>query len=233
MKKFIGILVLASAFALLTHFQVQAAQATQTVTVTITEAQLNQRLTESLTPNDTVNSSANVVIEQGQLALRGKITFNFGDDQPTTITFSYNIKPFVKASRIACAVTAVQFGDRVATADDLRYINTQAANEACDQLFSPFLAAYPNGEVTRVVVADHAVNVQLTLIGQAVPAGCSATTLSNVNLRSGPSASASVITALPTRVTLDVIATQGNWLLVRYRADTGWLYAPLVSKTCK
>jgi len=233
MKKIIGILVLAMTFALLPHLQLRAAQSEQVVTLTITEDQLNQRLTQLLGPSSNVNSTANLVIEQGQLALQGKTTFDFGNEPPASITFSFAIQPYLKNGKIACIVTSARFGDRVATADDLRSINKESTNDVCDQLLSPFLSPYPNGQVTGLVVVDHAVNVQLTLIGQSVPAGCKARTLGNVNLRSGPSASAGVITALPGGITLDVLATQDNWLLVRYRASTGWLYTSLVSRTCK
>lgn len=228
MKRTIGIVTLAISLALIIGFQTYTALADQLVTVTITEDQLNQRLVELLKPNPS-QGTVTIVIERGQLSLNGKVSINGNTAQGPS--FSFKIRPFISKSKIACVFSSAQFNGRFATRDDLHYLNS-SINEVCDQLFSPFLSPYPNAQVTGIVLANHTMTLLLKLVGQPVAAGCSATMLGNVNLRSDPGSSASVITALPQGTTLPVIGTQGDWLQVSYRGTSGWVYAPLVSQTC-
>jgi hypothetical protein len=237
MKKLIGGVSTAIIFVFILSVQVNSVQAAdQVVNVTITEAQLSQRVVELVNASGDPNTNASAVIEEGRLALNGKVVFKVNGEQKTTdITFSYKIVPFVSNGKIACRFTALQIGNRFATPEELRYINTDSTNEACNQLFSPFLSAYPNARVRRIILHNHIVTIQLTQVGEAIKGGCTVTTTTNVNLRSGPSASSALITAVPTGTTLSVIGTQGNWLEVSYNNAAAWVYAPLVTSTggCK
>jgi hypothetical protein len=230
MRKLVGVLIVAIVCVFAVGIQVHTVQADQVVTVTITEAQLTQRVRELINGTSDIDTNVSVAIEERRLALNGNVVLNVNGGQRTTaLTFSYKIVPYVSNGTIACRFASLQVGNRFATPEELRYINTAATNEACAQLFSPFLSAYPNARVRRISLHNHVITIQLTQIGEAVTGGCTVTTLSNVNLRSGPGAANGVITALPEGIALTVIGTQGNWLEVSYRDGSAWVYAPLVS----
>ena len=231
MKKLTGVFATAIIFVVLLGIQVSGIQAAdQIVTVTITEAQLTQRVVELVSASSDSNMNASVAVEEGRLALNGKVTFKVnGGQQTSDVTFSYKIVPYVSNGKIACRFTALQIGNRFATPEELRYVNTSSTNEACDQLFSPLLSAYPNARVRRITLRNHIVTVQLTQIGDVTKGGCTVTTTTNVNLRGGPSASSALITAVPAGTSFTVISTQGNWLEVSYNNAPAWIYGPLVS----
>lgn len=235
MKKLIGVFTTAIIFVFILSVQVSNVQAAdQTVTVTITEAQLTQRVVELVNASGDPNTSASVTIEEGRLSLNGKVTFTVNGSQTTSdLTFSYKIVPYVSNVKLACRFTALQIGNRFATPEELRYINTSSTNEACDQIFSPFLSAYPNARVRRISLHNHVVTLQLTQVGGTIKGGCTVTTTTNVNLRGGPSASSALITAVPAGTSFTVIGTQGNWLEVSYNNASAWVYEPLVSGGCK
>jgi hypothetical protein len=63
-----------------------------------------------------------------------------------------------------------------------------------------------------------------------VTAGAQATvTASELNLRTGPSTSDSIILAMPNGAVVDVLGQSGNWDNVRYNGTVGWCFAGYLS----